>query len=349
MAQTPAPTGGEVAEAGDADEDAGGSFIDRAVDRVDEVQRRVPPLAVAFAVSKKYGEDEGSQLAMLIAYRGFFSIFPLLLALVNVLGIALRNNPSLRSTILDSTLSNIPVVGTQVATGSDELTGSWLLLSVAAVLSVWSGLGLLAVLGAALNRIWDVAVFDRPSWVVRQLRSIGAAVVVGVCAMVSGLGAWAVTTDLAVLLRVVASAVFPLVAGAAAYLGLHQILCVRKVPFKSQLPGMAATALVWWGLLSLGGAYVERVVSRSSDTYGVFAVVLGLLSWSYLLGMLYLYCVSLAAVLAGRRWPRSLSGRNLTEPDRSAVERIVERGVTVRGTQVDVSVPDEPAVADERS
>jgi uncharacterized BrkB/YihY/UPF0761 family membrane protein len=44
------------------------------------VQDVVPPLAVTHAVLKKYGEDRGGVLAGLLAFRGFVSMFPLLLA-----------------------------------------------------------------------------------------------------------------------------------------------------------------------------------------------------------------------------------------------------------------------------
>ncbi|MGB3410405.1 MAG: YihY/virulence factor BrkB family protein [Microthrixaceae bacterium] len=316
--------------------------IERVVDRVDGFQRRVPTVAVPFGIIKKFGEDRGGQLAMLIAYKGFFSIFPLLLAFVSILGIVLRNNESLRESIVDSTISSIPVLATDISAGTENLSASWVVLAVSVAVSVWAGLGLLAMLGNALDTIWEVAVFDRPSWILRQLRCISGAVLVALCAVLSGAGRWILSAGWPSATRVVAGVVFPLVAGAAAYLGLHQALCVRKVPFKSHIPGMVATALAWWGMLSLGGFYFDRVVSQSSDTYGVFAVVLGLLSWSYLLATLYLYSVTLAAVLADRRWPRSLSGRNLTDQDREAVEAMVQRGLRVRGTEFDLQVPRNP-------
>lgn len=316
--------------------------LDRLIDGVDQRQRRTPQLAVLFGVTKKYGEDESGQLAILIAYKGFFSIFPLMLALVSILGILLHNNESLRSKIVNSVVVNIPVVGSDIAQGSQALNGSWVVLLGSAAVSIWAGLGLLGVIGQALNTIWDVAVFDRPSWALRQLRCLGGAVIVAVCASVSGAGRWVVSTELPFVLRLFAGALLPMLAGAAAYLGLHRTLCVRKVSFRAQLPGMAATSLAWWGLISLGGVYVERVINNSSNTYGVFAVVLGLLSWSYLLGMMYLYSVTLAAVLADHRWPRSLSGRNLTDQDVAAVEALAQRTMRVRGSEVDVSVPTSP-------
>lgn len=328
----------------EGDREVGGvsGSIERVVDRIDGLQRRTPALAVPFGITKKFGEDRGGQLAMLIAYKGFFSIFPLLLAFVSVLGILLSNNESLRESIVDSTISSIPVLATDISAGTENLSTSWMVLAVSVAVSVWAGLGLLAMLGNALDTIWEVAVFDRPSWILRQLRSVGGAVLVAFCAVLSGASRWMLSAGWPSALGLVAGVVFPLTAGAAAYLGLHRVLCVRKVSFRSHIPGMVATAFAWWGMLSLGGLYFERVVSQSSDTYGVFAVVLGLLSWSYLLATLYLYSVTLAAVLADHRWPRSLSGRNLTDQDREAVEATVQRGLRVRGTEFDLQVPSNP-------
>ena len=42
---------------------------------------------------KKFGEDRASNLAALVAYYAFFSLFPLLLAFVSILGFVLEDNP----------------------------------------------------------------------------------------------------------------------------------------------------------------------------------------------------------------------------------------------------------------
>ena len=43
----------------------------------------------------KFGEDSSGNLAVLITYYAFFSIFPLLLALSSVLGFVLAGHPEL--------------------------------------------------------------------------------------------------------------------------------------------------------------------------------------------------------------------------------------------------------------
>ncbi|MEZ5238480.1 MAG: hypothetical protein R2716_05865 [Microthrixaceae bacterium] len=95
--------------------------------------------------------------------------------------------------------------------------------------------------------------------------------------------------------------VLPLVAGAlCCFLGLHALLCVRKVPFAAQLPGSPPGPSI---PALLGTWFVNRFVLTSSDTYGVFVIVFGLLSWAYLLGLLYLYANEPSVVLHDRLWP----------------------------------------------
>lgn len=315
-----------------------GSVVDRVVDRVDGMQRRTRPLAVVFAVAKKYGDDRGGQLAMILTYRGFFASFPLLLAFVNVVGLLVRDDAELRARLIESTLGDVPVVGTEILKA--DLGGSVTVVVASVAVSLWAGLGLLETLQELLNTVWGVPVYDRPNWLVRRARSLPAAVLLGGCLVLSGSRAWVGGDG---VLSAIVSIVSPVLAGGLCCLGLHALLCARKVPLSAQLPGAAFVGASWWVLVSVAGWYVERFVVRSSDTYGVFVVVFGLLSWAYLLGSLYLYGNELASVLHERLWPRSLTGRNLTEADRTAFAAIPEREVRVRGTAITVDVPRDPA------
>lgn len=309
--------------------------IDTTMDRVDDLQRSKPPLAVLNAVLKKYGDDRGSLLAKLIAYNGFFSMFPLLLASVSVLGILLRDDPELRDRVVSSTLSSIPVLGTDLADTSG-FSGGGVVLVVSILLAFWAGLGLLNMIGEVLNTVWNVPRFERPGWVQRHLRAAVATLSILMCAGLSGVGNYVLGTSMSNPWRSTIGAVFPLLAGAAASFLLHRTLCPRRLTLQELYPAMIGTALGWWALFSLGNFYFNRVVRNASDTYGAFAVVLGLLSWSYLLGMMFVYATELAAVLADRLWPRSLTGRNLTVADRDAMMITARR--EMKDPELDVSI-----------
>ena len=100
-------------------------------DRLDALQRRVPALGFPLAVLYKFFDDQGNYLAALISYYGFVSFFPLLLLLSSVLGYALAGDRELQQRVLDSALSQFPVIGDQLSSPAgllswSPITGNWL-------------------------------------------------------------------------------------------------------------------------------------------------------------------------------------------------------------------------------
>ena len=67
------------------------------VHRFDDYQQKRKWLALPVAVVKKFGDDQGGNLASLVAWYGFFSLFPLLLVFATILGYVLAGDPSTRA------------------------------------------------------------------------------------------------------------------------------------------------------------------------------------------------------------------------------------------------------------
>ena len=63
---------------------------------------------LVFGVVKKFGDDNTGDLVTNLAYSAFLCVFPLLLILITVLNIVLVNYPSVRHSLLNSTLGKIP-------------------------------------------------------------------------------------------------------------------------------------------------------------------------------------------------------------------------------------------------
>jgi uncharacterized BrkB/YihY/UPF0761 family membrane protein len=59
-------------------------------------------------------------------------------------------------------------------------------------------------------------------------------------------------------------------------------------------------------LQAVGGFLVDHYLRHTSQVYGVFAIVLGLLFWLYLGARLTLYAAEVNVVAARQLWPRSL-------------------------------------------
>src|SRR3979411_1053413 len=110
--------------------------------KLDRLQQRHPALAFAVAVLKKYSDDQGGHLAAVITYYAFFSLFPLLLVAVTVLGYVLQGNPTLQPDTGNSIVKDIPVVGSQVKDNVKSLRGSGVALGIGIATALWAGLGI---------------------------------------------------------------------------------------------------------------------------------------------------------------------------------------------------------------
>ena len=161
--------------------------LDKGVRRVDGFQQRHALLAFPFAVMKKFGDDGAGNLGALIAYYGFFSLFPLLMAAVTVLGMFTAHNPSLRTTVVNSALRNFPIIGSQVSRNVHALNGGGLTLAIAILLTLWSGLGVIKAFETAMNTVWNVPYGERPNFMWSTLRAVAMLAVLGAITILSSL------------------------------------------------------------------------------------------------------------------------------------------------------------------
>src|SRR3954454_3401084 len=148
-----------------------GAF-NRSVQRLDRFQQRHRVLAFPFAVRQKFAEDQGGYLAASVTYYAFFSIFPLLLVLVTLLGYALQGNPDLQRRVLDSALADFPVIGPQLQTNVHSLTGSVPALAVGIGVALWAGTGVALALENAQDHIWGIPIRRRANPLLARLRAL---------------------------------------------------------------------------------------------------------------------------------------------------------------------------------
>jgi membrane protein len=314
----PADRGSPGRDAPGASRSSGGigDRLKRAVASADEIHRRHLVLAVPVAVFRKFGDDQGGHWAALVAYYAFFSLFPLLLAFTTILGFVLRDNEDLQDRIVDSALSQFPIIGDAIRGELGALEGSVVALVIGIVGSIWAGMGVILTLQTAMDELWDVPRRARPNFLKGRLRAFLALLVFGVttitASVLAGLGATGGSFGWA--LRIVAlAATFALnavVIGAA-----FRYLTVADVGWRDVVPGALLAAAVWMALLALGSWLVDRQLRGSDDVYGFFAIVLGLLSWLFIGAQMLLLSAELNVVLARHLWPRSLQPPPLTEPD----------------------------------
>src|SRR5947209_3200853 len=148
------------------------------------------------AVVKKFGDDQGGNLAALVAYYSFFSLFPLLLVLVTILGYVLQGDPSTQQSIRDSVLAQFPIIGSDISKNIHQLHGHVLALVIGLVTSLLAGLGVTQAAQNAMDRIWAVPVKDRPDFLRSRLRGLGLLVSLGVLFILATLASGLVTGGL---------------------------------------------------------------------------------------------------------------------------------------------------------
>jgi len=271
---------------------------------LDRLQRRRRALGFPIGVLKKYSDDGAGQLAALMAWYGFFALFPLLLVLVTVLGYVLRDNPDLYHRIVRSAVGQFPVIGRDLQVNA--LGGSTVALVVGLAAAVWAGLGITLAGQRAMDQVWGVPYRLRRDFLTSRGRGLLILVVLGLANV-------AVTTAVGLLASGQGGTAVKVIGYAASVLldvglfwAVFRLFTTDEVPTRQLWPGILAAALGWVVLQTLGGIYINHVVRRANQTYGFFAIVIGLLTWLYLGAQLLLYAAEANVVRARRLWPRGL-------------------------------------------
>jgi membrane protein len=306
----------------------------RAIDRFQQSHRRLSFLA---AVVKKFSDDAASRLAALIAYYGFFALFPLLLVFVTVLGFVLEGNPSAQQSVLDSTLKQFPIIGEQLQQNIHSLKGSGIGLAIGLIGSLLAGLGITGAARAAFDEVWHVPRKQRLSFWAWRLRGLGLLALLGLLMLVSTAVAGYVTAAAPGALTALAGVAVAFAVNLLLFFCAFRLLTADEVPTRDLLPGVVVGAVLWQVLQHIGGYYVDHVVRHAKETSGLFAFVLGLLTWLYLGGQLTVFAMEVNVVRARRLWPRSFFSPPFLDADRRALaslaaaeERVPEEDVEVR-------------------
>jgi membrane protein len=308
---------------------------------LDRLQQRHPWLSFSAAVVKKFGDDEAGQLAALIAYYGFVSLFPLLLVLVTVLGFVLEGDVTTQESVLHSALSQFPIIGAQLERNVHSLTGSPGALAIGVVGLLLGGLGVVGATQNAFQHVWHTPRRSRPSFLAWRLRGLGLLAVLGVLLIVSTVVAGYVTAQTTGAVTVIGAVVVALVFNLLLFGAAFRFMSPEEIPTHDLLPGVIVAAVAWQILQHVGGYYVEHVVRHAQETSGLFAFVLGLLAWLYLGGQITLLAAEVNVVRARRLWPRSFYADPLLDADRRALTSSAETEERVQQENVEVTFEDQ--------
>jgi uncharacterized BrkB/YihY/UPF0761 family membrane protein len=326
--------------------------IERPLRALDAWQQRHTVPTILVAVIKKYGDDSAGNSVALLTYYAFLSTFPLLLVLVTVSEILLRDHPDLQKQLLNSALSEFPVVGPTLQQSVRTPTGTGLALVVGFAGAFWGGSRLASAVQTVLNGLWLVEKRHWPGFPWNYLRSIALLLLLGLgvvltalMAAFAGVGALFGLSGTGVhLLSVLLTTIV--------YCGLFllgfRLAVSPEVTTRDLYRGAVFSGIAWQVLLTVGGTLAAQHLYRSREASGVFAIVLGLLGWFALQATVTVYLVELDVVRTRHLWPRALMQPPLTGADEDYLRASAQAQVRRPEQHVDVEF-DRSADAEEGS
>jgi membrane protein len=273
---------------------------------LDRSQQRNRAVGFVIAVLYKYADDRGGYLAVPIAYYAVVAVFPLLLLLTTALGVVLAGHPELQQQVLSSAVHQFPVIGDQLSQ-PQQLSGGLGAVVVGVAGALYGAMGVGQAVQNAMDSVWAVPRHDRPDPIRSRLRSLVLLVALGGAAVAATvLAAFAHLTDSLGLLGTSAAVAVSVAINAGICLVAFRIGTARQVSYGEVLPGAVTAAVAWQLLQWLGAVYVSHTVRTASATNSVFAVVLGMLAFLYLLSVTLVLCAEINVVRVKRLYPRAL-------------------------------------------
>jgi YihY family inner membrane protein len=289
------------------------------LEKIDRAQKRSRVGSVAVATLKKFTEDQSPNLAAMIAFWGFFSIFPLFLVLVTCLAWLLPAGD--KDSVLGHVAQMFPLLDPKTVSG---LGGQWWALLIGLATALWSGTGVVRTAQSAFNSVWELPQHRRPGLAKQVIRSIWVLATIGVglvlTTLISGLIASSATgVDLGPASRI-AGYVLTAVLDVGIFVAAFRILTDRDITTREVLPGAILSGVGFFVLQQLSALIVSRYLQNAQSTYGRFATVITILWWFYLQSLITLLGAQLNVVLKERFYPRSLVGAPQTSADHRVLQ-----------------------------
>jgi membrane protein len=289
------------------------------VQKVDDKQKRSTRVAIAVATFKKYSEDRSSNMAAMVAFWGFFSIFPLLIVLVTCLAWLLPASD--KTSVLGHVAKMLPLLDPSTVSG---LGGSWWVLVIGLLTALWSGTGVVRTLQFAFDSVWEVPYHDRIGLAQQTLRSVWVLATIGLGLVLTTLVSGVVVGSANGIHLGVVGRIGGYVLAAALDIGIFvaafRILTPRVDSVSEVLPGALLAGISFFILQELSALIVSHYVQNAQATYGQFATVITILWWFYIQAVITLLGAQLNVVLRCDFYPRSLADAPSTQADRRVLE-----------------------------
>ena len=289
------------------------------------------------AVLKKSSDDQGGNLAALVAYYGFFSLFPLLLVFTTILGYVLAGSPHDQASVEQSIRSQFPSVGSDLPL--KHISGSVVALVIGVATSLYAGLGVTNAAQNLMNTVWAVPHKDRPNFIQSRLRGLGLLVALGALFIISTVVTGAVSSTFGGFGAKIAGYVISLLVNGALFFATFRLMTDDDVTSRELRTGTIVASVLWTFLQSISAVYIHHV---KTTNYGIFSTIILLVVWLHLGGQVFMYSAEVNVVTTRKLWPRSFFGPAVSPADREARAALAKIEERSDEQQVDVAFADPP-------
>ena len=255
--------------------------------------------------------DNCPHLAASISYYALLCFFPLILALISVLGFVLRS-PTLQNRLIEYISSFLPVSGNFIAQTIQGVSGAWQATGIVGVIGLlWGGSAVFNAIRKSLNTAWGVKQ-PRPFFTERLTEFL----------MMIGMGfllflSFALTTALSVvrqlslsvlgihffdgdLLRHAALALLTTSLAFVTFLFLYRFIPNARVGFRDAWPGALAAAILF-EIAKQAFVWYTTTFAHYNLIYGPIGAIIALLVWVYISALILLFCAKLTSIYSRHR------------------------------------------------
>lgn len=245
---------------------------------------------------REFLKDDCTHMAAGIAYYAFFSIFPLLLGLIAILGIVLEP-AEVQGRLLEMVLQAFPASAGLVAQNIEGVVASRGALGLLSVLGLlWSSMLVFAAIRRSLNRAWDLE--RQRSFLKQKLLELGMVGAVGLLLLV-WLAATAyfrftgqfLPTELRLLesspVWKAAMSLMPAVFSFGVFTLIYRFVPNTRITWGDVWPGALLAAALFEAGKNLFAWYLASFANYSL-VYGSLGAIIAFLFWAYLSALILL-------------------------------------------------------------
>ena len=253
-------------------------------------------LILAWRVLVGMRRDDAAHLAAGVAYFALFSLFPLLLGIMAVLGIIL-NSEQMQQSFVTFVTANLPGMEAYVAANLDETVRFREALGIGAIAGMlWLGSAVFGAVSRAVNRAWGIR-RDRPFYIAKPAQLVMIVIVGGLFLLSTAATSFVQLfyetvlaapwrgTVLGLGLEQLALYLIPWVSTLTIFLLIYRFLPNCKTYWCYIWPGAIVAAVAFEGVKFMFVWYLDNVAVYTL-IYGSLSSVIALLFWAYLSSMI---------------------------------------------------------------